>query len=188
MSDNNNKKGCDALYSPTSRRRFLKLGTATLVTISLPAALRMAGLPHTFQAQVAAYPRQSIAQLSQLKTGEPISFNYPWDDPACQNFLLLLSEPAGGGVGPNKNVVAFNSICPHQGGTLHGQFHEDSGVAGPCPLHWTTFDLNRHGLVVSGHATQGLPQITLETEGEDIIATGVMGLIFGYHDNRAAPG
>jgi arsenite oxidase small subunit len=38
-------------------------------------------------------------------------------------------------------------------------------------------------MVVSGHATQGLPQIILELEGDDILATGVLGLIFGYHDN-----
>jgi arsenite oxidase small subunit len=42
-------------------------------------------------------------------------------------------------------------------------------------------------MVVSGHATQGLPQIILELEGDDIMATGVMGLIFGYHDNQVNP-
>jgi arsenite oxidase small subunit len=42
-------------------------------------------------------------------------------------------------------------------------------------------------MVVSGHATLGLPQITLETDGDDIFATGVIGLIFGYHDNRIDP-
>jgi Rieske Fe-S protein len=42
-------------------------------------------------------------------------------------------------------------------------------------------------MVVSGHATQGLPQIVLETEGDDIYATAVMGLIFSYSDNRVDP-
>jgi arsenite oxidase small subunit len=42
-------------------------------------------------------------------------------------------------------------------------------------------------MVVSGHATQGLPQIILETDGDDIIATGVMGLIFSYYDNHVDP-
>jgi arsenite oxidase small subunit len=42
-------------------------------------------------------------------------------------------------------------------------------------------------MVVSGHATQGLPQIILETEGDEIFAVGAMGLIFGYYDNRIDP-
>jgi arsenite oxidase small subunit len=84
-------------------------------------------------------------------------------------------------------VVAFNSFCTHQGMSLAGTFKGDVGVAGPCPLHWTTFDLTRHGMVIGGHATLGLPQIILETDGDDIIATGVLGLIFGFYDNKVDP-
>ena len=73
------------------------------------------------------------------------------------------------------------------GGPLDGKFNTEIGVAGPCPLHWTLFDLTRYGMVVAGHATLGLPQITLELEGDQIFATGVMGLIFGYHDNNVDP-
>ncbi|MFQ5434838.1 MAG: arsenate reductase (azurin) small subunit, partial [Anaerolineae bacterium] len=65
--------------------------------------------------------------------------------------------------------------------------HGDVSIAGPCPLHWSTFDLTRHGMVISGHATQGLPQIMLETDGDDIVATGVLGLLYGYYDNRVDP-
>jgi len=54
---------------------------------------------------------------------------------------------------------------------------------GPCPLHLTTFDLTRHGMVISGHATDGLPQARLEVLGDDIVATGVTGLIYGVEDN-----
>ena len=141
----------------------------------------------TFKAQRVEYPRQVIGKLSDLKFDVAVPFNYPWEDAAAGNFLIKLNEPAGGGVGPDNSVVAFNSFCSHQGGPLAGQFHGDKGVAGPCPLHWTTFDLTRHGMVISGHATQGLPQIILETDGDDIIATGVLGLIFGYQDNRLEP-
>jgi arsenite oxidase small subunit len=180
-------KQCDPTAGIVSRRNFLKLGGATLVTLTLPAYLSKAGVPATFQAQQVDYPRQVIGSLSQLKAGVPVSFNYPWDHPLSANLLLRLNEPAGGGVGPDNDVVAFNTFCPHQGGPLSEQFQGDVGVAGPCPLHWTTFDLTRHGMVVSGHSTQGLPQIVLETEGDDIIATGVMGLIFGYYDNHVDP-
>ncbi len=180
-------KQCNPIAGMVSRRNFLKLSGATIVTLTLPTYLQKAGIPATFQAQRVDYPRQSIGRLSELQPGETTSFNYPWDHQNATNILLMLDEPAGGGVGPEQNVVAFNSLCTHQGTSLSGQFHGDIGVAGPCPLHWTTFDLTRHGMVVSGHATQGLPQIILETEGDEIFAVGAMGLIFGYYDNRVDP-
>ncbi len=164
----------------TSRRAFL-IGTgATLIWIALPGCRGRVGLERI------SYPRKAIGKLSELRVGAPVVFHYPFDHPSAMNFLVRLTEPAGGGVGPERDVVAFNSVCTHQGGPLAGRFRAD-GVAGPCPLHWTTFDLTRHGMVVSGHATQGLPQIVLETEGDDIVATGVQGLIFGYESNGRAP-
>ena len=63
-------------------------------------------------------------------------------------------------------------------------FRSKVGIAGPCPLHLTTFDLTKHGMVVSGHATQGLPQVILELNGRDIFATGMLGLLYGLSDNR----
>jgi len=180
-------KECDPVDGLVSRRSFLKLSGATIVSLTLPVYLHKVGLPTILKAQQLEYPRQTIGRLSSLRSGEPVSFTYPWDHPSATNFLIKLNEPAGGGVGPEQNVVAFNSFCPHQGGPLAGQFHEDLGVAGPCPLHWTTFDLTRHGMVISGHATQGLPQIVLDTDGDDIVATGVLGLIFSYYDNRVDP-
>ncbi len=180
-------KLCDPTKKVVSRRDFLKLGSAAVVTISIPKFLRKPGMPSFFKANLVQYEPQSIAKLSQLKPNEPVAFNYPWDDAASANFLIMLDEPAGGGIGPKDNVVAFNSFCTHQGGPLAGQFQGDKGIAGPCPLHWTTFDLNRHGMVISGHPTQGLPQIMLELQGDDIVATSVMGLIFGYGDNKENP-
>ncbi len=178
---------CDPTTGLVSRRNFLKLGGATLVTLTLPVYLRKAGVPVTLQAQRVDYQRQAVGRISELQPGAPVSFRYPWDHELATNYLMQLDEPAGGGVGVDNNIVAFNAFCAHQGGPLAGQFHTDVGVAGPCPLHWTTFDLTRHGMVVSGHATQGLPQVILELDGDDIIATGVMGLIFGFNDNRVEP-
>ncbi len=182
-----NDQGCDPTAGILSRREFLKLSGAALVTLTLPAYLRKPGVPAVWTAQVADYPREFVANLSALKIGEPVGFNYPWDHTAAANFLIKLNERAGGGVGPQEDVVAFNSFCTHQGGSLTDRFHGELGVAGPCPLHWTTFDLTRHGMVISGHATQGLPQIILETEGDDIFAVGVLGLLYGYVNNRLDP-
>ncbi|MBC8194195.1 MAG: arsenate reductase (azurin) small subunit [Acidimicrobiia bacterium] len=169
-----------------SRRAFLISGAAAVAYVTIPVRLPGGGIT-TVRAEVANYPRQRIGRLSTLRTGEPVAFKYPWDDIQAENILIKLGHEAGGGIGPDDDIVAFNSWCTHQGGPLAGTFRSDPGTAGPCPLHWTTFDLTRHGMVVSGHATQGLPQILLEAEGDDIIATGVMGLIFGYQDNRVDP-
>lgn len=169
-----------------NRRTFLFGTGATIAWLTMPGWLQSTGLPARVQAQVAEFERTRIASISEL-TDKPIAFTYPWDHANSTNYLLKLGQPAGGGVGPDEDIVAFNSFCTHQGGPLAGTFKAKQGVAGPCPLHWTTFDLTRYGMVVAGHASLGLPQITLETDGDDIYAVGVMGLIFGYHDNSVDP-
>jgi arsenite oxidase small subunit len=90
---------------------------------------------------------------------------------------------AGGGIGPDEDVVAFNYACTHQGGSLFGSYKKDTKSLGACPLHLSTYDLTRHGILISGQAYQSLPQVLLELEGDDIYATGIFGLIFGRYDN-----
>lgn len=163
------------------RRDFLFAAGASLVSLVIP------GLGKG-QARVAAYPRKKLARLADLKVGTPIEFRYPWDHANCASVLLKLGRPAAGGVGPDGDVVAFNGLCTHMGWVIPAKsFHADPGIAGPCSGHWTTFDLTRHGMVVSGHASQGLPQVLLELDQGDILAVGMLGLIYGFHDNKAEP-
>ncbi len=129
------------------------------------------------------YPRQRIARLSDLKQGEPVDFEYPLQ--GQQNLLVNLGEPAQGGVGPDSDIVAFSSICTHMGCPLTGQYKDEHKILGPCPCHFTTFDLRHNGMVVLGQATQNLPQITLAVEDGDIYATGMMGLVYGFRENLA---
>lgn len=173
------EKSCD--QSGLYRRDLLFAAGASLITLTVP------GLGVT-QGRIARYPQKKVALLSQLKQGMPIEFRYPWNHAHCDTVLLKLGQEAAGGLGPNRDVVAFNGLCPHMGWAIPAKkFFSDPGIAGPCPGHWTTFDLTRHGMVVSGHATQGLPQVVLELDGDDILAVGILGLVFGFHDNRAAP-
>lgn len=167
-----------------SRREFL-LNSGLAVTLVALGGIPGMSLAANQQAMVlkAAYPRQRIGSLSALKTGKPIEFAYPY--PNVSNILVKLGTAAGGGVGPASDVVAFNQQCTHMGGPMQGTYKDAYQVLGPCPLHLTTFDLTRHGMVVSGHATESLPQIVLETEGDAIYAVGVMGLIYGYSSNVA---
>jgi arsenite oxidase small subunit len=164
-----------------SRRAFLLSGGTAVTVMALgglaPAFAQGAAL------KMASYPRRRIGRLGQLKVDQPVFFRYPWKDVYSSNMLVKLGVPGGGGVGPERDIVAFSTLCTHMGGPLAGQYRGQYKVLGPCPFHLTTFDLTRHGMVVAGQATESLPQIVLEIRGDEIWATGVMGLIYGYHAN-----
>jgi len=170
---------------PCLSRRVFLLSGGTAVTV-----MALGGLSQSFgqgaALQTASYPRRRIGRMSQLKVDEPVSFQYPWQDLNSTNMLVKLGVPAGGGVGPGQEIVAFSMLCTHMGGPLAGQYRGQYKVLGPCPFHLTTFDLTKHGMVVAGQATESLPQIVLEAKGDELWATGVMGLIYGYHSNLAA--
>lgn len=176
--------GPDGARPCLSRRAFLLSGGSAV------SILTLGGLSDAFAQgaalQVASYPRRKIGRVSQLTVDQPVSFQYPWKDFNSTDMLVRLGVPAGGGVGPDQDIVAFSTLCTHMGGPLVGQYRGQYKVLGPCPFHLTTFDLTKHGMVVAGQATESLPQIVLEVKGDEIWATGVMGLIYGYHSNLAA--
>ncbi len=179
MSDRKKKE------SPCLSRRELLLagGAATLTTVVLTSFPGMAWAREV-PAVVAKYPKRKVARLADLREGVCVEFKYPTDDPLyAASLLVKLGVPAGGGVGADKDVVAFNSLCPHVGGPMMGTYQHKYRALGPCPFHLTTFDLTKHGMVIAGHATESLPQVVLEVEGGDVYATGVMGLIFGTFDS-----
>ena len=165
-----------------SRRKFLLSSGAATATVMV---VINAGTPYAQEvpAVVATYPRKLIAKLSALKTDKPLAFRYPDEGTYAESMIVKLGVPAGGGIGPDRDVVAFNYYCTHQGGDMTGTYKGDTKSLGACPLHLSTYDLTRHGILISGQAYQSLPQILLELEGDDIYAVGVFGLIFGRFDN-----
>ncbi|MEE8454914.1 MAG: arsenate reductase (azurin) small subunit [Limibaculum sp.] len=163
-----------------NRRSFLLTGgiATTVIMVGIP------GLPQAqTPAVVATYPRKFITRLSELVVDEPFDFEYPDEGAYAESILIKLGREAGGGLGPDKDVVAFNYTCTHQGGPLQGTYQAADKALGPCPLHLTTFDLTRHGIFISGQAYQSLPQVLMELEGDDIYAVGMFGLIYGRYDN-----
>lgn len=163
-----------------NRRSFLLTG-------GIAATVVMVGIPGLAEAQtpavVATYPRKFIAKLSELKVDKPFDFEYPDTGAYAESILVRLGREAGGGLGPDRDVVAFNYTCTHQGGPLQNTYQAADKALGPCPLHLTTFDLTRHGIFISGQAYQSLPQVLLELAGNDIYAVGMFGLIYGRFDN-----
>lgn len=170
--------------NPCLTRRAFLIGGGAAATTTLLLSLPGLGLKNV-AAQVTTYPKKRIATLSALKLDQPLSFTYPDTGMNSQSLLIKLGVPAGAGIGPGQDVVAFNTICTHMGGPV-GIYVQSAKALGPCPFHFTTFDLTRHGIVISGHATESLPQVLLELEGDDIVAVGILGLIYGRFDNLTA--
>lgn len=173
---------CFSLCS--NRRQFLLTSGVATATVFLT------GIPglgaKKVEAVTTGYPRKRIGKLSSLKTGKPIAFKYPDSNKYSNSFIVKLGAEAGGGIGSKRDVVAFNNFCTHMGGDLlskGGGFKAADKALGPCQYHQSTFDLTRHGIIISGHATESLAQVLLEVEGDDIYAVGVMGLIYGRHSN-----
>jgi len=164
-----------------TRRSFLVSGAGgAMVTLLMPELSAFAQ-PRSAVVDLREYPTKKIARLSQLRNGETLAFTYPLEKQP--NFLVKLGETAQGGVGSDRDIVGFSSICTHMGGNLRGRYRHDLKAIGPCPFHFSTFDLRRGGVPVHASATQSLPQVVLGTEGDDIYAVGVRGLIYGYRDN-----
>ena len=104
-----------------------------------------------------------------------------------KNMLVKIDRLAEEGLGPDLDVVAFSTACAHMGAPLDNVYNHDYGMLGPCPLHFSTFDLAKSGMNVMGKASDHLPQValTLDDNG-DIRATGMYGLIYGYPANLFA--
>jgi arsenite oxidase small subunit len=161
-----------------SRRRFLQaagVGGVTVAMLTIPGC-------GTMQARSTPLPRKRVASLAELTVDRPKTITFP--DPKSMCMLVKLGVPAGGGVGPDEDIVAFSLACPHMGMTLLGAYNAEHKGLGPCPSHLTRFDLTRYGIVISGHATESLPQVLLEVEANgDIYATGMRGLVYGRTNN-----
>ncbi|WP_156453218.1 arsenate reductase (azurin) small subunit [Polycladidibacter hongkongensis] len=164
-----------------NRRQFLL--TSGISTFTIMVALKSGPSAAKVPAVVSTYKRKFIAKLSELKQDEPLDFTYPDEGAYAESILVKLGREAGGGIGPQKDIVAFSYTCTHQGGPLQDTYKAADKALGPCPLHLTTFDLTRHGIFISGQAYQSLPQVLLELDGDDIYAVGMFGLIYGRHDN-----
>ena len=185
------KDACDTPESHDScmmnRREFMLFGSSAIVSASTISLTLLPGTSYAEQqkAQVVGYPRIKIAKMSELKENTPVDFQYPDKRQGSQCTLVKMGVEAGGGIGDKKDIVAFSTLCTHQGGPLIGTYKatDEHRTMGPCPLHLSLYDLRRHGIVVTGQAYQSIPQVLLEVDGDDIYAVGMMGLIFGRHKN-----
>ena len=139
------------------------------------------GSPAGRVARLRKYPRVEVGSVDELAEGDVSTFAYPLN--GHRNFLTRLSETAWGGAGPDDSIVAYSTMCTHMGCSIGSNVDPDRATAGPCPCHYTSFDLSKGGLTVTGPATTDLPRIELDVEDGTIYATGVDGLLFGHRNN-----
>jgi arsenite oxidase small subunit len=125
------------------------------------------------------YPSTRLANFKDLMVDEPLDIAYP--DEASPGVLLKLGTPVEGGAGPEGDIVAFSTLCPHKGYPLQ-YVAEDRTLN--CPGHYSRFDCERGGFQVWGMATQNLGQFRLRVDAQgDIHAEGVDELIYGRTSN-----
>lgn len=128
----------------------------------------------------ADYPRLVVGKVGDLRSNEPVSFAYPLK--GQQSVLIDLDEEVPEGVGDKKSIVAYSALCQHMGCPV--PFVKE-GRYFLCPCHQSKYDPAREGFVVQGVAQSPLPRVLLEVDGDDIVAVGVDGLIYGYRENLA---
>jgi arsenite oxidase small subunit len=125
------------------------------------------------------YPSNRIGNIKDLKVDVPIAITYP--DDASPGILLKLGRPVEEGVGPDHDIVAFSTLCPHKGVRLN---YVAADKSLNCKAHQSRFDCEKGGQEIWGHATQNLPQFTLRIDRHgDIFAEGVDELIYGRLSN-----
>jgi arsenite oxidase small subunit len=169
--------------SSLSRRSFIKLGgstaAATAVAIT-PGQAQAASNTQRAGATVLPYPITNLGKASKLSVNKAVSFNYPDESSPCA--LIKMGKPVPGGVGPDKDIVAYSTMCTHMGCPVT---YDPSTRDFKCPCHYSVFDSEKEGQMVTGQATENLPSILLAYDNRDgsVSAIGVDGLIYGRQSN-----
>jgi len=173
---------CDKL-AESGRRFFLSRGAVTAV-----GAAAVAGTMPVTDAEASpapariAYPVARLANVSELKPNEPLAISYP--DTDSPGVVIKLGTRVEGGAGPDGDIVAFSTMCPHKGFPLF--FRADDRSLN-CPGHYSRFDCEKGGLQIWGQATSNLAQFRLAIAANgDITAVGVDELIYGRISNVLA--
>jgi arsenite oxidase small subunit len=171
------------MAAEVTRRQFLKVGGGATAAAGL--AVGGMGNAQASPAQdagttVLPYPKRAVGAAANLKSNTPVTFNYP--DAASPCMLIKMDRPVKGGVGPNRDIVAYSTLCTHMGCPVA---YDAGSRMFKCGCHFSTFDAEMGGQMVCGQATENLPRIVLEhnTNSGSITAVAVEGLIYGRQSN-----
>jgi arsenite oxidase small subunit len=168
-------RGCDRLVD-AGRRTFFAKTAAIAAGAAATTALPARAAPSL---ALVTYPSTRLANIRDLKVDEAKDIHYP--DAGSPGVLLKLGSGVDGGAGPDGDIVAFSTLCPHKGFPLS---YGAGDKTLSCPGHYSRFDVEKGGLQIFGHATQNLPQFRLIVDQNgDIHAVAVDELIYGRLSN-----
>lgn len=166
-----------------TRRTFLKLGGGGIAAgaAALTSAGALAKEDGTDVGRVTLpYPEKPIGTAAAMPVNKPVAFNYP--DEASPCVAVRMGQAVPGGVGPNHDIVAYSVMCTHMGCPVT---YDETSRNFKCPCHFSVFDSEKEGQMVTGQATENLPIIILAYNDKDdsVTAVGVDGLIYGRQSN-----
>lgn len=167
------------------RRMFLKsTGSAAAAVGAVGASLVPAEAQAATQAGATAtnliYPKRGVGKAGGMPVNQAVAFTYPDSSSPC--VALRMGAAVPGGVGPNRDIVAFSTLCTHMGCPVQ---YEAGTKVFKCGCHFSMFDAENGGQMVCGQATEDLPRVLLDYDAktDTVTAVGVDGLIYGRQAN-----
>jgi arsenite oxidase small subunit len=126
------------------------------------------------------YKPKVVAKAAQLEENVPLAFTFPDEASPCA--LVKTGRPVPGGVGPNRDIVAYSTLCTHMGCPVN---YDGTTRTFRCGCHYSVFDAELAGQMVCGQATENLPQVSLRYDAKSgaVTAVAVDGLIYGRQSN-----
>lgn len=167
-----------------SRRQFFRVsGGIAAGAGAIAGAIPDAALAATAAdagSTVLPYPRKRLGTAAQMAVGQAVAFTYPDSSSPCT--VIRVGAPVEGGVGPDRDIVAYSTLCTHMGCPVA---YDAKSRCFKCPCHYSTFDAEKGGQMVCGQATEDLPRIVLEYDAATgaVTAVAVSGLIYGRQSN-----
>jgi arsenite oxidase small subunit len=126
------------------------------------------------------YPRTPVSAVAKMRENTPVAFTFPDASSPC--VAIKMGRPVAGGVGPNRDIVAYSTLCTHMGCPVA---YDANSRAFRCGCHFSTFDAEMAGQMICGQATENLPQVVLEynDKNDSVTAVAIEGLIYGRQSN-----
>lgn len=164
-----------------SRRIFMMTSSGSAVALATVALTPTQAAESVRSSTVeAGYPRRALGKASAMPLNQVVSFTYP--DPSSPCYAIRLGTEVPGGIGPNRDIVAYSGLCSHMGCPIA---YDPAERTFKCGCHFSVFDPEASGQMVCGQATEDLPQVVLEYDAAtDILnAVSVRGLLYGRRSN-----
>jgi arsenite oxidase small subunit len=127
---------------------------------------------HTETLTQPRYQKKKILNISELKPGSYIVFNWPTETERYHVNILIRGKE-GKGMGQRADLYAYNLVCTHLQCQVKYDENTDMLV---CPCHGSIFDPSNDANVVKGPAAKPLAKILVEEDDKgDIYAVDMIG-------------